>query len=228
MQTRLFRKLSILAGLAIILGATAPARADITGLFGTGQDATGKVVSDTPTTGLADLHYSLIAAPAPVPTGTAFVVQATGFPIPPWHANDAAGTQGGAKWISGPGSPPTNPTPNGIYDYHATFNSTTAGTIQFAGTLTADDQAVIRINGTQVGTTTGDEVYATLFSYVGSALVRVGSNDVDIIVNNTHLVVQGARLTIAAVPEPSTVVMGLGAAGLLGFVKLTRRRRTLA
>jgi hypothetical protein len=229
MQTRLFWKLSIAASLAIILGATAPARADITGLFGTGQDATGKAVSDTPATGLADLHYTLTSAPAGVALGTTFVVQPGNFPIPPWFPDAAAGTQGGGKWISGPDTPPNEFAPNGLYDYHSTFNSTTAGTFTFSGTLTADDQAVVKINGVQVGTTTGDQIYATLFNYSGSAAVVAGVNSVDIIVNNTHNVVQGARLTIsAAVPEPSTIVMGLGAAGLLGFVKLTRYRRARA
>jgi len=228
MQTRLFWKLSILATLAIILGATAPAQAGITGLFGTGEDATGKVVADTPVTGLADLHYTLTSSPDG--TGSAFVVQTgQGFPFPNWFPNDAAGTQGGAKWISGPVSPPSQFAANGLYDYHSTFTSDTAFAFVFSGTLTADDQARVLINGVQVGTTVGDQIYGTLFSYSTGANVTSGVNTVDIIVNNTHNVVQGARLTISAVPEPSSIVlMGLGASGLLGFVKLTRLRRARA
>ena len=207
---------------------TSPSQASISGLYNTGVDNNNVVISDSPSSGTADLHYRLFSSPITNGPTAAYVVQTTGFPIPPWYPNSAQGTVGGSKWISGPGSPPTNPTANGIYDYRTTFQSNSTAAVTFAGFLTADDSAALFLNGVQVASTGGDQIYATFFSFSFTSALLVGTNILDIRVNNTHNVVEGARLQISAVPEPATIMMGLGAAGMFGFAKFARRHRARA
>ncbi|MBN8453751.1 hypothetical protein [Accumulibacter sp.] len=141
-----------LIGAAILLALAPPVQAQAVpiGLFPTGVDANGFARLD----GANELHYDLIAAPAPMPPGIPIVNTGPGFPVSP-----------GGPWLTDSpvtGSPCDAPTsrwiaptlvdvlPNGIptihplgsYTYRTTFDLTgfDPATAVIAGCWAADNE----------------------------------------------------------------------------------------
>jgi hypothetical protein len=218
------RHLSLALTAAALTAGAARARADvIADLYSTGVNSAHATMGN----GSADAHYALVSSP--VGSGTAFVVNPGGFPVPPWVANDPVGTPGGSMWISGPVTPTTNE-PNGIYDYRTTFTigaGFNAATASIIGQLTADDRVSVRLNGVLEVPSDPDQGYGSLFPFSITSGFVSGTNTLDFLVENTHDAVEGLRVNMTgtvAVPEPGPLALA-GVGSLLGGAVWARRRR---
>ena len=211
---------------SLTMGLARVADAAPIGLCNTGQTAncTG-VLPDL----AIDQNYTIIAGPTGF-TGDTKVVLSSGFPIPPWVANDA-----NSKWITpaaatdhgSDGSAPNPLAPR--YTYRTTFDLTRfdLSTVQINGLWGTDDVGLdIRINGLSTGQVSGGFSALTPFS-ITSGFVS-GLNTLDFDLANTGGTFTGLRVddisaTGNPVPEPAT--MTLFATGVLGLAARYRRRR---
>src|SRR5687768_8192482 len=110
MMTELFR----IAIFSAVIGTVHVMAASIPGIFNTGVDNNGTLLSS----GSVDPHYRITrSADAAAPGPNSFVIN-EGFPIPPWVANGPA-----SKWIGPQAAQGTGNLP-GDYTYRTTFNLT--------------------------------------------------------------------------------------------------------
>lgn len=210
----------MLATAALLISTAASQATPITSLFSTGVDAAGVSRANN----AAELHYTLVAAPATAVTALRVATSANGFPIPPWLGDTAT-----SAWI-GPDSGGTNDLdgPKGDYTYRTTFDLSglQASTASIIGKCSADNFGVdILLNGGATGFTAGE--FQSYYNFSIASGFIAGVNTLDFIVTNGGGPT-GLRVDLAgtadsmAVPEPiSLAILGSG----LFCTALLRRRR---
>lgn len=219
------KRILLAAALAAVAVTSAQASIiPISGLVNTGMGAAGT----------QDTNYALTSVPTDsgVTSAYGYVTSGTGFPFGNWSANDAT-----SKWITptaaaGQSFDPVN---NGTYIYELTFNLTgyNASTASFAGKFAADNAAIVKLNGNQIGDVTGFSDFGAA-GFSANSGFNAGINTLDFVVTNyalnggnpTGLRVEFTSSAVtAAVPEPATSAMLLTGMGAMAF--LIRRRRQL-
>jgi len=237
----------IVGGLTLLVcqAFAAPVLVPIPGIQGTGVGLAE---------GAQDTSFLLIAAPAGVPTGVHPVVIRTtvdygdgnglqpAFPFWPgtWIPDTAAG-----KWV-GVGDRYSAATrygygpadPAGMYVFEVQFTLTpTATGGHIWGTWSADNRAVITLNGVEVARTpTGcwnapsPNCYQSSYGFDITSSFVAGVNHLQFVVENEVLQYGNPvglwvdmRGEVWDVPEPSTII--LGCAGLAALMALRRRKR---
>ena len=164
---------------ALLLPALGLAASPVPGLFNTGVSTQGVLLAS----GSIDPHYSLIQSPdASFPGPNAFVVNDTGFPIPPWLTNGP-----NSKWIAPQANQGSGGNQPGNYTYRISFDLTglDPASAQINGIWTSDNSGTaIQLNGVAVaGPNTG--VFQSLADpYSISNGFADGTNTLDFIVNN--------------------------------------------
>jgi hypothetical protein len=210
--------LGLAAGALIVAGAATPANADtISGLFNTGVDDTGTVLTNN----ASETHYTLVSTPDGSTTGVRVATSANGFPLPPWLGDDAL-----SAWI-GPNSDGQLDGPAGLYDYQVSFSlaGLDSNSAVIAGNWATDNEGVdILINGVSTGDSNLNGFASFTAFSITSGFVG-GINTLDFIVNNdggpTGLRVE-ATGTADAIPEPAS--LALVGAGLFGLGLIRRRK----
>jgi len=207
-----------LAILAAIFLATPVASADpILGLFNTGVDSSGSLLSN----GSSDPHYALVGPPpsAQCPLCSENAVA---------RATDAAwiSPPAGSKWI---GPIDNNDAPGGVvYQYTITFSLTNLDpeSAVISGLWSSDNGSFILVNGIDTGLTNGD-AGSRAFEFMTPLLIDrgfvSGANTLTFVVGNngggpTSLLISGLTGSANPIPEPSTFTLVL-----TGLVLLARR-----
>jgi MYXO-CTERM domain-containing protein len=201
-----------------LIAATSVFAGPIAGLVNTGTGAAGSLES----------AYTLtVEEGATVLTNThPYVTTGDQWPINPWTANSAI-----SKWVT----PTANqgetfdPLSDGVYRFSLSFNlaSTAYSTAAFTGRFSADNAAIVYLNGQAVGSSSGFEAWN---SFAASSGFVAGANTLDFIVRNyaqnsgnpLGLRVEFLSSGVSAVPEADSWLMLTAGLGLLGF---TARRR---
>ena len=186
--------------------------ASISGLVNTG----GSFAS-----GAQDTNYSL--------NGSSFgYVTSNGtFPLAGnWMANTIT-----SKWITPTTSQGESfdPSANGTYSWKLNFDLTgfNASTASFTGRFAADNNAKVKLNGTEVGSANG---FTSFYDFGASTGFNSGVNTLEFVVintaqrtgNPTGLRVEFLQSNVTPVPEPETYAMLLAGLGLMGVI--SRRR----
>jgi hypothetical protein len=190
--------------------------ASITGLVNTGSFASGA----------QDTNYSLNG------TGFGYVTKDNIWPLGAWIANTAT-----SKWITPSANQAASfdPYANGTYTWSLTFDLTgfDAATASFSGKFAADNSAVVKLNGNQIGSANSYSSY----SHFGAATgFTSGLNTLDFVVTNvaqnggnpTGLRVEFTASNVTPVPEPETYAMLLAGLGLMGVISRRRAKRNAA
>jgi len=221
------RKVLFLALTVMAFGAlgTAPARADLY-VLNTGIDTSPPGGPEAATDNLWRVSYTL--PPSGTPTvGSLITVTGSAFPFGHWFADSTT-----SEWLTpsnfGRGNaPPSLSQPPLTFSYFTTFNLT-ASQAQFAsiqGLWSSDNNGVeIDLNGKAVWTgNTGDTAFTGWHPFsigLGSGF-QAGLNTLLFQVVNLPQDVQnptGFRLeSSVAVPEPSTMLVGLFGGALIGI-----------
>jgi len=211
----------IAAALAIAtLASVHASAATITGLVNTGTGASGT----------QDTNYALTSnsSDTTIANSYGYVTGGSGFPFNYWTANTAT-----SKWIT-----PTldqaqtfDANANGTYTYELKFNlaGDVASSAAFTGQFSADNSAVVTLNGKAIGSSSGFTSWSSFAS--SGATFNSGLNTLDFTVTNwaqnggnpTGLRVEFTSSSVTAVPEPETYAMLLAGLGLVGF--MARRRK---
>ena len=209
-----------IACLSCVWAAQAQA-SPITTLYNTGVDASHTVLADGT---IGDPHYTLTSVPSGT-TALRISTSASGFPIPPWLADNAS-----SRWI-GPNNSSNMVGPPGGYRYETTFSLTgfNPSTASVTGNWSSDNAGVnIFINGTPLGFTTTPGAFTAFHPFTINSGFVGGVNTLDFLVNNgnggppPHLNPTGLRVemtgtaTATAVPEPDSLLLLLLGTGLLG------------
>jgi hypothetical protein len=154
-----------------------------------------------------------------------------------------------ADWITtGTGTPPTDATALGLYNYQETITTSGAGTFTFTGAWATDNCGTILVNngssaitgtGTTIGggavtgcSTTISSYFSAVTSFSFTVALNSGTNFLDFNVWNsavspTALLVENLAATggsTSATPEPSSVLLVLTGLTLLGGAIVRRRR----
>lgn len=195
---------------ALLLGVTSAHAATIP-LYSTGVDNNGALLPANS----ADPHWTVNGL-------TAFTLSVTTSSLG-WAPNLPNG-----QWISGDddGTPGT-----GSFTYATTFDLTDylLSSVSISATISADDGALVFLNGTQVFDGTGGSPWASYQAFTISSGFSQGINTLSASISNSDGP-GGALFQIVgaagdpAVPEPGTLSM-LVAGGVVGMVGLIRRRR---
>lgn len=185
-------RVSNFAGSVDSVGAVLTIAQRVPGVFNTGVDDAGVSLAS----GTIDPHYKLIqSADTAFPGPNALVLNDSGFPIPPWLANDEA-----SKWIA----PQANQGVGnnlGDYTYRTTFDLTgfDPASIRITGNWATDNLGLdILINGISTGQpNTGQFVLYTPFTI--SSGFRPGLNTLDFKLNNATPGINPTGLRVAAI-----------------------------
>ena len=114
--------------------------------LGTGDNPVGVRVEWDPAATRIDPHFAVVSAPDPSLVGPAKVVPASGYPLPPWVANDA-----NSRWVAPLRSAADASAPPGTYVFETTIDLTgyQASTAVLTGRWSADNEGVdVYLNGT--------------------------------------------------------------------------------
>jgi hypothetical protein len=216
MINSIFQKLA-LNSLAIVVSAasvTAASAASIPGLFNTGVDSSGNVLSPL---GGQDPHYLVVE------TGNNALTMSV-------LSGDYIANGPNSLWIwEQAGGQPTNVTRT----FRTTFNLTgfDPSTASITGQWAADDYLdAIKINGVSIGAITnypGIENWASFHPFTINSGFTAGLNTLDFVVEDAGGIA-GFRInslsgTAQPVPEPSTI-LGIGA--ILGTLPVLRKDKT--
>jgi PEP-CTERM motif len=215
------RFILILAALALLFGGVGQARAaPITSLYNSGVDNLGAVLAD----GTVDSHYNIVSPSIILPETTTARTSASGFPIPPWIADNAT-----SRWIIPTSSFPGGNEGNGILDYRTTFDLTgfLPGTAGITGQYSTDNELRdLLVNGASTGLNNGPtdvQQWGAWFPFTLNSGFVSGINTLDFLVNNDggpagFRVELTGTADAAPVPEPATItLLGIGIAGLAGY-----------
>jgi len=190
--------LLILIGVAGILASHDRTRAaSVPGLFNTGVDGTGAVL----TNGSPDPHYSLTGPLSGAIVTARFVDGGNQWIIPP----------AGSAWIAP--RPSTQTSPVGRYVYTLTFDLTgfDLATVVLTGALASDNQTQIFLNGTNTGFSNLINQYQVLNPFTNSYGFVPGINTLEFSVSNnpsgglnpTGLLVANLQVTAQDCPRAS-------------------------
>jgi hypothetical protein len=208
----------VAAVLAVSAFASAHA-ASITGLVNTGVGANGA----------ADSNYSLTHNGA---VSTPIITLNNVWPITPWLANTSD-----SKWITPTANQAQSfdPSSNGSYTYSLSFNLSgyDASTAALTGRVSADNNAVVLLNGTQIGSVSDFKTWGSFGASNGAGFLA-GNNTLEFVVTNlkqstgnpTGLRVEFLSSNVTPVPEPETYAMLLAGLGMVGLI--ARRRKQAA
>lgn len=182
---------------ASLTGTALPAAYDAMPLFGTGiddarallPDATPPAVTGRSSTGAglahlaSDPNFVVHSAPAAYTggTGTKVLTSAGGFPVGPWVADNAA-----SGWIVPSGTDADGNAPPGEYVFRTTVTVTDPAGLVLTGRWTADNRAVIRVNGQATGVELpGAQSFRTLTPFaLAGPWFTTGTNTIDFVVTN--------------------------------------------
>jgi hypothetical protein len=185
------------------------------------------VNTGTVTSGSIDTNYALNG------TGFGYVSSNGTFPLAgDWMANTTV-----SKWIT----PSLNQgdsfdaTSNGTYSWKLNFDLTgfNASTASFSGQFAADNSAIVKLNGVQLGTSGG---FRNFSAFSAASGFNSGANTLEFVVTNlaqnggnpTGLRVEFTASNVTAVPEPETYAMLLAGLGLMGAISRRRAKRNAA
>ncbi len=168
-------------------------------VYNTGVVSAGVPAAD----GAVDGHYRLTSSPdTAYPGPNAIVVNSTGYPIPPWVANDS-----NSKWIAprrDAGTPNYNAP--GTYVYQTTFDLTGLNpvTTVLVGRWATDNSGTIRLNGVTVGTASNTFDAFTPFLMTNGFVA--GVNTLEFVVDNwtTSPSPTGLRVEVSGVAAPAS------------------------
>jgi hypothetical protein len=243
MQSRLLRKLSILAGMALIatLGAARSAHADLTfnfqSLAGTGQGSTinftgnssGTGASFTLATNTAPNDFNISSTFGGTGSANGLLGNITGtFSYTTASISTSGGTQtapltgSGTLTILNPGAGHTNLTATvtgiNIFTMGTTGGTNSGGTINLSGVTGGAGNTDLAAFAALAASSGGIETLS--FQFIPSkSLTQLAAANAS---NSTSF---SGTLTALAVPEPATVAMALTALPLLGLGAWARRRR---
>jgi hypothetical protein len=199
----------VLVGVTLLLALCVPCRATIVlyGLYDTGVDNSGASLAG----GNVDPHYTQ-------DNGNALVVNP---PHPAWLDYNPA--NGPSRWVGTLQSEPTDAS----HTYVTTFTLPAApATILLSGMAASDNDAMIYLNGVQIGSVAWQDgngysfSHYDAFSTANASLFLAGQNELKVVVHNGYIPPSGPggpyglRLdnlditTFTAVPEPATVLAG--------------------
>lgn len=211
-QGTLMKKFAIAVVLAASSFFSAHA-AVISGLVNTGSFASGA----------QDTHYKLNG------DSYGYVSYDNLWPVGPWIANSAT-----SKWITPTANQGASldPLDNGTYSWTLSFDLSgyNADTASFSARFAADNSAIVKLNGTTIGSANS---FASFSSFAASTGFNSGLNTLEFVVTNdrqssgnpTGLRVEFLQSTVAAVPEPETYAMLLAGLGLVGMIGRRRMQR---
>lgn len=192
-------------------------------LRNTGVAANGSLYSNDQ---LTDNKYNLVSSPLGANITPFARAAAGGFPVGPWLADNST-----SRWIT-----PTIADNHavGTYTYSTTFDLTglIASTANVNGRWASDNNAVMRLNGSQVSLSPSFTAWTnfniTNFFVAGvNVLEFVVTNAAGTVGNPTGLRVEMSG-TATPVPEPASIAMwSLGALGLV-FARRKRQQMKLA
>jgi hypothetical protein len=201
-------RVSNFAGAATSANAVLTVLEAIPGLFNTGVDNAGVSLPS----GSVDPHWRITASIDPgFPGPDALVLNDSGFPIPPWLANDEI-----SKWIA-PRADQSSGNLEGDYTYQTTFDATgfDPATIRVAGEWATDNTGTdILVNGVSTGQRNNGQFVVWTPFQITSGFVA-GVNALDFKVNNapsgvnpTGFRVRGLRALGVRLPAlPPTVTI---------------------
>jgi hypothetical protein len=215
-----------LLGLCVM--ANAAVAANISSIYSTGVDASGKVLPDMT---IDDPHYDLVGPSGDLETR---IYSTEGHPGSAWVADDLF-----SRWI---GPNPNFEGPKGLYRYRTSFDLTglNSNTAQISGRWSSDNQAIdIVINGISLNGSPFSNESVFPNNYGGFATFSIGHffidgiNTLDFIVNEAEgqtatglrVEILSATADIAPIPEPETYAMMLAGLGLLGLSVRGRKHK---
>jgi hypothetical protein len=170
-------RVSNFAGAATSAAATLTVLELIPGLYNTGVDGSGVSLPS----GSVDPHWTItLSADSGFPGPDALVLNDSGFPIPPWLANDET-----SKWIA-PRADQSSGNLEGNYNYRTTFNAAgfDAASIRVIGEWATDNSGTdIVVNGTSTGQRNDGQFVVWTPFQINSGFVA-GVNTLDFKVNN--------------------------------------------
>jgi hypothetical protein len=161
-----------------------------------------------------------------------YVTKDNVWPVGPWIANTTT-----SKWITPSSNQAASfdPYANGTYTWSLSFNLAgfDATTASFSGKFAADNSAIVKLNGVQIGSANS---FASYSNFSANSGFVSGINTLDFVVTNvaqnggnpTGLRVEFTASNVTPVPEPETYAMLLAGLGLMGVISRRRAQRNAA